>query len=153
MLHIWLQIQSNLTYAHYTSYAYTMQGSCPNKARHGGSIYDMLVQESKSLKLQQKLAPCQLADAQRNVSSYINKTTAEVKPSPNVERGAPTQHPLSPKPCQTATASAIQGSCPIIEISPNVEIGALTPHPLSPKPCQTGGPGTARTSGAAPHQD
>lgn len=49
-----------------------------NKARHGGSIYDMLVQEIKSLKLQQKLAPRQLADAQRNMSSYINKTTAEI---------------------------------------------------------------------------
>lgn len=49
-----------------------------NKARHGGSIYDMLVQEIKSLKLQQKLAPRQLAELQKNMSAYTNKTSADI---------------------------------------------------------------------------
>ena len=48
-----------------------------SKARHGGSIYDMLVQEIKSLKLQQKQAPRQLAELQRNLSQFMEKTTAE----------------------------------------------------------------------------
>lgn len=48
-----------------------------SKARHGGSIYDMLVQEIKSLKLQQKQAPRQLAELQRNLSHFMEKTTAE----------------------------------------------------------------------------
>ena len=49
-----------------------------SKARHGGSIYDMLVQEIKSLKLQQKQAPRQLAELQRNLSTFMEKTTAEL---------------------------------------------------------------------------
>ena len=49
-----------------------------SKARHGGSIYDMLVQEIKSLKLQQKQAPRQLAELQRNVSTLMEKTAAEM---------------------------------------------------------------------------
>ena len=49
-----------------------------SKARHGGSIYDMLVQEIKSLKLQQKQAPRQLAELQRNLSSLMEKTAAEM---------------------------------------------------------------------------
>lgn len=49
-----------------------------NKARHGGSIYDMLVQEIKSLKLQQKLAPRQFAELQKNMSVYVNRTAAEI---------------------------------------------------------------------------
>ena len=48
------------------------------KARHGGSIYDMLVQEIKSLKLQQKQAPRQLAELQRNLSTFMEKTAAEL---------------------------------------------------------------------------
>lgn len=48
-----------------------------SKARHGGSIYDMLVQEIKSLKLQQKQAPRQLAELQRNLSQFMERTTAE----------------------------------------------------------------------------
>ena len=49
-----------------------------SKARHGGSIYDMLVQEIKSLKLQQKQAPRQLAELQRNLSTFMEKTAAEL---------------------------------------------------------------------------
>ena len=49
-----------------------------SKARHGGSIYDMLVQEIKSLKLQQKQAPRQLAELQRNLSMFMEKTAAEL---------------------------------------------------------------------------
>lgn len=48
------------------------------KARHGGSIYDMLVQEIKSLKLQQKQTPRQLAELHRNLSMYMEKTAAEM---------------------------------------------------------------------------
>ena len=48
------------------------------KSRHGGSIYDMLVQEIKSLKLQQKQAPRQLAELQRNLSVHMERTAAEV---------------------------------------------------------------------------
>lgn len=48
------------------------------KARHGGSIYDMLVQEIKSLKLQQKQTPRQLAELQRNLSMHIQRTAAEL---------------------------------------------------------------------------
>lgn len=49
-----------------------------SKARHGGSIYDMLVQEIKSLKLQQKQTPRQLAELQRNLSMFMEKTAAEL---------------------------------------------------------------------------
>lgn len=49
-----------------------------SKARHGGSIYDMLVQEIKSLKLQQKQTPRQLAELQRNLSMHIQRTAAEL---------------------------------------------------------------------------
>ena len=48
------------------------------KARHGGSIYDMLVQEIKSLKLQQKQTPRQLAELQRNLSMHMQRTAAEL---------------------------------------------------------------------------
>lgn len=48
------------------------------KSRHGGSIYDMLVQEIKSLKLQQKQAPRQLAELQRNLSVHMERTAAEL---------------------------------------------------------------------------
>ena len=48
------------------------------KARHGGSIYDMLVQEIKSLKLQQKQTPRQLAELQRNLSVFMEKAAAEM---------------------------------------------------------------------------
>lgn len=48
-----------------------------SKARHGGSVYDMLVQEIKSLKLQQKLAIRQLAELQRNISADLNKATSD----------------------------------------------------------------------------
>ncbi|DBB07989.1 TPA: hypothetical protein ACH3X3_009365 [Trebouxia sp. C0006] len=49
-----------------------------SKARHGGSIYDMLVQEIKSLKLQQKQTPRQLAELQRNLSMHMQRTAAEL---------------------------------------------------------------------------
>lgn len=49
-----------------------------SKARHGGSIYDMLVQEIKSLKLQQKQTPRQLAELQRNLTTFMKKTAAEL---------------------------------------------------------------------------
>ena len=49
------------------------------KARHGGSIYDMLLQEIKSLKLQQKQTPRQLAELQRNFSLYMERSAAEMR--------------------------------------------------------------------------
>ena len=48
------------------------------KTRHGGTIYDMLVQEIKSLKLQQKQTPRQLAELQRNISLQMDRTAAEL---------------------------------------------------------------------------
>ena len=48
------------------------------KARHGGSSDYMLVQEIKTLKLQQKQTPRQLAELQRNLSVFMEKAAAEV---------------------------------------------------------------------------
>ena len=41
------------------------------KQRHGGSVYDLLVQELKALKLQHKALPRQLAELQRNSSMLV----------------------------------------------------------------------------------
>ena len=41
------------------------------KQRHGGSVYDLLVQELKALKLQHKALPRQLAELQRNLSMLV----------------------------------------------------------------------------------
>ena len=41
------------------------------KQKHGGSVYDLLVQELKALKLQHKALPRQLAELQRNSSMLV----------------------------------------------------------------------------------
>lgn len=81
-----------------------------SKARHGGSIYDMLVQEIKSLKLQQKQTPRQLAELQRNLSTFMEKTAAELNALDQAVKGLQSdldslqQAKIDPEESHTAVA-------------------------------------------------